>query len=187
MIFLHVNEAGAIQYPITESQVRSTFGDVSLPSDLNNCSYLTDRSYFIVKDTALPTYNKYTERCIEGNPISGSMGRERSWSIVTMTTEEAISVALNEIENTRLFLVGVLVEHMDAVARSLAYSNRDTICTYINSAVPKFHNEATAFISWRDQLWATALHIQTDMLSGQRSPPTKEGLIAELPAFTYGL
>ena len=45
----------------------------------------------------------------------------------------------------------------------------------------KFAKEAEAFKAWRSQVWTICYAVLDDVLAGNRTMPTKEELIAELP------
>ena len=74
------------------------------------------------------------------------------------------------------------VQHvLDAKAQELLYDNCLSVCSYIDTGVAKFDAEGKAFRAWRSAVWAKGYEILAQVQTGQRSIPTEEQLIAELP------
>ena len=97
-------------------------------------------------------------------------------------------VELWETEWNRVFPVQVqkkltdAVQHvLDSKAQELNYDNCLSVCSYIDTGVPKFDAEGRAFRYWRSAVWAKGYEILAQVQSGQRAIPTEEQLIAELP------
>lgn len=70
---------------------------------------------------------------------------------------------------------------LDSKAQELLYDNCLSVCSYIDTGVPKFDAEGKAFRSWRSAVWAKGYEILAQVQSGQRAIPTEAELIAELP------
>jgi hypothetical protein len=70
---------------------------------------------------------------------------------------------------------------MDSKAQELNYDSIFTAITYENDTNVKFAKEAEAFKAWRSQVWTICYVVLDDVLAGNRTMPTKEELIAELP------
>lgn len=70
---------------------------------------------------------------------------------------------------------------MDSKAQELNYDSIFTAITYENDTNVKFAKEAEAFKAWRSQVWTICYTVLDDVLAGNRTMPTKEELIAELP------
>lgn len=70
---------------------------------------------------------------------------------------------------------------LDNKAQELLYDNCLSVCSYIDTGVPKFDAEGKAFRSWRSQVWAKGYEILAQVQAGQRAIPTEAELIAELP------
>lgn len=74
------------------------------------------------------------------------------------------------------------VQHvLDSKAKELLYDNCLSVCSYIDTGVPKFDAEGRAFRSWRSQVWAKGYEILAQVQAGERGIPTEAELIAELP------
>lgn len=70
---------------------------------------------------------------------------------------------------------------LDSKAQELNYDSCLSVCSYIDTGVPKFDAEGRAFRAWRSQVWAKGYEILAQVQAGQRAIPTEEQLIAELP------
>lgn len=70
---------------------------------------------------------------------------------------------------------------LDKKAQELLYDNCLSVCSYIDTGVPKFDAEGRAFRSWRSQVWANGYEILAQVQAGERGIPTEAELIAELP------
>lgn len=74
------------------------------------------------------------------------------------------------------------VQHvLDSKAQELLYDNCLSVCSYIDTGVPKFDAEGKAFRAWRSAVWAKGYEILAEVQEGKREIPTEEELIAELP------
>lgn len=65
------------------------------------------------------------------------------------------------------------------------YADGMLCASYKDSTVPLWAAEATAFIAWRDQVWAYVYNQLYAVQNGQRPQPTIAELIAELPSITW--
>lgn len=70
---------------------------------------------------------------------------------------------------------------LDNKAQELLYDNCLSVCSYIDTGVPKFDAEGKAFRAWRSAVWAKGYEILAKVQEGEREIPTEEELIAELP------
>lgn len=74
------------------------------------------------------------------------------------------------------------VQHvLDSKAQELLYDNCLSVCSYIDTGVPKFDAEGRAFRAWRSAVWAKGYEILAQVQAGERGIPTEAELIAELP------
>lgn len=74
---------------------------------------------------------------------------------------------------------------IDAKAQEKDYDSGATLASYVNSTIPQWAAEASAFVAWRDAVWLHALTELDKVQSGARSQPTIEAFLAELPAFEW--
>lgn len=75
--------------------------------------------------------------------------------------------------------------HVEAAAQSKGYNSAAHLSGYATSTVHKWASEAAAFISWRDQVWLTAIEILRQVTAGEIEQPTIEDLIASLPVIDW--
>jgi len=78
-----------------------------------------------------------------------------------------------------------IVSMLDAKAKERRYDNAMSLATYEKSTDPQWSAEATAFIAWRDAVWAYAYAELKKVELEQRSQPTVEGFLAELPVMSW--
>lgn len=73
-----------------------------------------------------------------------------------------------------------LTEHLDAKARERRYDSRITCALRAGFPGP-FHAEGTAFAQWMDNCNSYAYQVLADVQAGNRTLPSVEAFIAELP------
>lgn len=74
---------------------------------------------------------------------------------------------------------------MDSVAAQRQYTSTITCASYANSTVPEWKAQAEAFVAWRDQILSYTM-TQVQLMQGeQRSVPTFEEFITELPVIVW--
>ena len=71
--------------------------------------------------------------------------------------------------------------HLDRKAKELLYDSCLSVCSYVDTGIAKFDDEGKAFRSWRSKVWAKGYEILDAVKSGERSIPSKDELLAELP------
>lgn len=74
---------------------------------------------------------------------------------------------------------------IDAHAQSRRYDNGNSLATYATSKIPQWAAEATAFVAWRDAVWAYAYTELAKVLSGERDQPRVDVLVGELPELVW--
>lgn len=82
-------------------------------------------------------------------------------------------------------LTQAVQDYMDVTARTRGYDGILSACTYATSSNERFKREGQACVEWRDRVWHTCYAILADVLAGNRSAPTIEELIAELPVLEW--
>lgn len=70
---------------------------------------------------------------------------------------------------------------LDNEAKKLGYDSCLSVCSYVDTGVPKFDAEGKAFRAWRSAVWSKGYEILAEVKEGKREIPTIEDLIAELP------
>jgi len=81
-------------------------------------------------------------------------------------------------------LTSDLERHYDAMAQARRYDNRFT-CALRAGYVGPFQVEGIAFAQWMDTCNAYGYQVMADCLAGQRTIPTADQLIAELPPMVW--
>lgn len=75
--------------------------------------------------------------------------------------------------------------HVDAVAQARGYADGVALAGYSTSTIPAWAAEAATFIAWRDAVWMHCYRELAKVQSGQRTAPTVEALISELPTIGW--
>lgn len=75
--------------------------------------------------------------------------------------------------------------HIDDAARSRGYNDSVSLASYVNSTLPQWAAEASAFVAWRDAVWIYAYGELGKVQAGQRALPTIDKMIAELPKIDW--
>lgn len=76
--------------------------------------------------------------------------------------------------------------HVDTVARAKGYNDAAACASYLASTNPTWSAEATAFIAWRDAVWAHVFALRDQALAGEiETLPGGDELIAGLPAMSW--
>lgn len=75
--------------------------------------------------------------------------------------------------------------HVDSAAQARSYDSGITCASYLGSTVPAWAAEASAFVAWRDAVWAYAYTELAKVEAGEREQPTVTEIIGELPAMVW--
>ncbi len=95
---------------------------------------------------------------------------------------ETIIVVLPSEEQLINKFRAIIQRHMDEAAVRVGYDDIKTAVTYADEpSVPKFQAEGQALRAWRSLVWAYGYEQIAAVQSGERTLPTPEELIAELP------
>lgn len=92
--------------------------------------------------------------------------------------ESTAGAALNNFKSAIQALV-------DSKAIERRYDSGTSLASYVNSTIPEWAAEATAFVEWRDQVWAYAYAELAQVEAGIRPVPTVEEILSELPTLTW--
>ena len=123
----------------------------------------------------LDAYSQYAEWCNENNAFIEDKGDYYEVVAIPEPTKEEIEAQVQKQ------LTDAVQHVLDAKAQELNYDNCLSVCSYIDTGVPKFDAEGKAFRAWRSQVWAKGYEILAQVQEGKREIPTEEELIAELP------
>lgn len=97
-------------------------------------------------------------------------------SVITLMDPPAPTVAEYE---------AAIQDLIDTTARGKMYADGVSMASYVNSTNPAWAAEASAFVSWRDAVWAYAYTELAKVEAEARSIPTVEEFLAELPTITW--
>ncbi|KRE13459.1 hypothetical protein ASE63_18475 [Bosea sp. Root381] len=75
--------------------------------------------------------------------------------------------------------------HIDTTARQRNYDSGVTCASYLGSTNTAWAAEATAFVAWRDAVWAHAYTELAAVEAGEREQPTVAEIVDELPAMGW--
>lgn len=88
-------------------------------------------------------------------------------------------------DELKAILTNVVQNHLDAQAQALGFDSIFTAVTYADEpSVPTFQAHGLALRAWRSAVWERCYEIFEEVTSGMSLPPTRDELIAELPAFS---
>jgi hypothetical protein len=72
--------------------------------------------------------------------------------------------------------------HLDSEAVRFGYDDIVSVVSYAEEpSVPRYQTEGQAFRAWRSLVWAKCEKVLADVQGGNRTAPTTEDLITELP------
>lgn len=111
--------------------------------------------------------------CSTGQTIERPLTQAEIDSLPLITQAEKF----NEIER-------VIEYHMDEVAKLDGWDNRWT-CVARAGYVNPWQSKAIKFAQWMDSCWVIAIQSQNDVIAGNRTIPTPEQAIAELPPMVW--
>jgi hypothetical protein len=103
---------------------------------------------------------------------------------VELTHEQYLEATAETPAQIVARLEAAIDRHLDAVANSYRYESIRTMVTYAFSEDAKFGAEGRAAIKWRDACYNYGIQVIADVQAEQRTIPTEEELIAELPVIT---
>lgn len=75
--------------------------------------------------------------------------------------------------------------HVDATAIAKRYDSGTSLASYVASTNPQWAAEAAAFVAWRDAVWTYAYAELDKVLAAERTMPTVEDFLDELPAVEW--
>ncbi|MCA0275881.1 MAG: hypothetical protein LCH86_07755 [Proteobacteria bacterium] len=78
-----------------------------------------------------------------------------------------------------------IVSMLDGKAQERRYDSAVSISTYTGSTNPLWAAEASAFVAWRDNVWAYAYAELDKVMASLRPQPTVAELLSELPPFEW--
>lgn len=105
--------------------------------------------------------------------------------IINVATGEITFIDVEAPAPTLTDYTLALQEHIDATARARGYDGGLAFASYVDSMQPGWAVEARTFVGWRDAVWVAAYAVMTAVQAGQRTAPSIEELIGEMPAVVW--
>lgn len=81
----------------------------------------------------------------------------------------------------RAVITLAIEDMLNEKAMEYNYKDYHAAMAYIGSPVEKYHNESVAFRDWVSYVWYHLETVERDVVLGQRTVPTLEELLSELP------
>lgn len=106
-----------------------------------------------------------------------------TFDLSMLITAEAKAAAALAAQTARY--EAAIQAHIDATAQARRYRDGFALAGYATSVVPEWAAEAAAFIGWRDDVWGYAYAELAAVQAGERTIPTIEDFIGELPAIEW--
>lgn len=75
--------------------------------------------------------------------------------------------------------------HIEATVRARNYHDAATCASYIGSTIPAWQADAETFVAWRDSVWVYVYAQLAAVQAEQRTQPSIEDLVYELPAIDW--
>lgn len=157
-----------------------TDGGENLPEGVEEIDYnKTNKSCWINGKAFQDFPNAFAERVLTlvESLNSNKEKRLEAERIANMTEEENNAQIQTQ-------LTAAVQKVLDDEAKKLNYDSCLSVCSYVDTGVQKFDDEGRAFRAWRSSVWAKGYEILAQVQAGERSIPTEDELIAELPALT---
>lgn len=133
--------------------------------DLGNIAIGFDGTNFFISTWTVPDVEEPTiDYLLAQIPI---LQKQFDINYFKNITEAQLSVYIDQVSNQRL------------------YDNAVSCASYINSSITQWVNEATTFIAWRDNVFTYMIAQIALMQSDDRSVPTFDEFITELPSIIW--
>lgn len=136
------------QYPITEAEIRAENPNTSFASPF------APDGYAVVFDAPQPTYDKYTVKVVEGDPVLTSKGHwEQTWNLLPLSDEE-LAIAQEQQANDEKLTEQKVQSALDAFARERDFDGINDAVSYIDSTNNQWSQEAARAVVLRDAAWS---------------------------------
>ena len=164
---------------VWEHDFRTLFPNTSFPVTLTD-DVLSPLGYAVIvyPDPPIPS----TFQVLEDNGVLFVNGAwTAQYSLRDMTSAE-ISIAETKLQNA---ITSSVQRLLDTTARTHNYDSMISLCSYVASTNAKFKAEAIAGAAWRDAVWAKCYDILAQVQAGTIPIPSVDGLLSQLPTFTW--
>lgn len=116
--------------------------------------------------------------------IDASQEKSSDVSVSYEESEESITQVYTYTPNpTKIqsYYTQEIQNYLDSEAKKLGYDSCLSVCSYINTGIPKFDAEGEAFRTWRSAVWAYGYETLNKALAGEIEIPTLQDFISSLP------
>jgi len=153
---------------------------------MSDLIYTPDNWFWIVGGDETRFYSSAARDYVTELPMDAGVTRIASEEELWAVLKEQAPVCLPDIPAFVLERFQTAIQaHIDEAAREKQYENGFACATYINSNVPQWAAEASAFVAWRDAVWAYAYAELDKVMNSERAAPTVEAFLDELPAIVW--
>lgn len=162
--------------------IRKKYPDISFPKKFRSFN-----EFEWVEYTTPPEYDSKTHRIIEDSPeLTEENIWIQSWKIEELNKSD-VNQNIESALNTKLKEFEYITENkLDNFAKNNGYRSIDSACSYINSSIEKFSNDAKKCIKLRDLMWIKLYEIFDEIKTGIRTEPSYyEEIEKELPVLTW--
>lgn len=155
----------------------------------------TQLGYTSILPTPKPEVGELEQAIKDGTTTDANGNIVRAWKVVDMfsdyTNDEGIVVTKAEqeaeyltkkIEDKAKSAEALVQSHINSTVKGLGYDDENSIAKYLVDTNP-FYIECKALSLWIGSVWVAVHGIQADVMAGNRTDPTLEELIAELPVY----
>lgn len=101
--------------------------------------------------------------------------------VVLLSAGELKAARVSQLNQAAKMLEDEVQTHMDSSAKSMGYDNLMSAISYVGDNDPLFSAQGQAFKNWRSVCWKFCFDYEADVVSGLKSLPTRDELIAQLP------
>lgn len=168
-------------YPYSIGDLRRDNSNTSFPKNPPD-SLLADWGMYPVTVAPDPTYDPSTHKVVVDLLPTLTNGE---WilnkSTVELYQDEKDAYKAKTVRQYEL----AVQDYMDEVAAERNYDSMLSAATYATSKNGRYGFEGKACVDWRDAVWDACYAILADVEAGNRTPPTVEELLAELPAMEW--
>ena len=171
-----------LEYPFTEAQIRA-----ANPSTLFGVPFDPGAPYAFVRHGEVPAYDQFSQTLEQGDPQENDEGDwVMTWRVVNLPAEEANALREAHVTAIRQSIINEAQVRMDEFARSRDYDSMLSLCSYANSTLPKFKQEAERALLLRDRAWGRLYELLADVMAGKMEMPNSFSDVESLmPALTW--
>ncbi len=171
-----------LEYPLTEAAIRE-----ANPSTLYGFPFDPGAPYAFVGHSETPPYDQFTQRLEQDAPMENESGDwVRTWRVVDLPEEEIAALRSAHVESIQHSIIHEVQVRLDEFARSRMYDSMLSLCSYANSSLPKFKQEATRALLLRDQTWEALYYLLDQVMAGELEMPNSYTDIEDMmPVLTW--